>query len=138
MPSMRRVLVAAAVLAAATATASSAATPRATHGPLTGTWRGTLTGTVNGATRHERITITINGRETAGTWKVSSSCQGKLTLDSISNGYHHYRRHLASGSTCHGGDVDCLEREGAKVGDWITPRPNGWSRNGLLHRVSTS
>jgi hypothetical protein len=135
MPSMRRFLVVAAALAGMTAAASSAATPSAAHGPLTGTWTGVLSGSVNGVTRHERITITVNGRETAGTWKVSASCRGKLTLDSISNGYHHYLRHLASGSTCAGGDVDCLEREGANVGDWITPRPNGWNRNGVLHRV---
>lgn len=134
---MRRLLVILAVLAGATATAGSAATPRAVHGPLTGTWRGILTGTVNGVTHRQRITITINGRQTAGTWKVSASCQGKLTLDSISGGSHHYLRHLASGSTCPGGDVDCLWREGATVYDNITPRPGGWSRDGTLHRVPT-
>jgi len=116
-----------------TAAASSAATPRALHGPLTGTWRGLLT---NG-TRNERITISVNGRQTAGTWKVSTSCHGSLKLDSISNGYHHYRRHLAAGSTCAGGDVDCLERDGAKVADWVTPRSGGWARNGTLRRVRT-
>ena len=131
---MRRLLVIAAVLAALTAAASSAATPRATHGPLTGTWRGVLT---NG-TQKERLTITVNGRQTAGTWKVSASCHGPLTLDSISNGYHHYVRHLAPGSTCAGGDVDCLMRSGATVYDTITPRPNGWSRSGTLHRVHTT
>ncbi len=135
---MRRLLVIAAIVAGVTATTSSAATPRAAHGPLTGTWRGVLTGTLNGTTQHERITITVNGRQTAGTWKVSASCQGKLTLDSISNGYHHYRRHAANGSTCAGGDVDCLERQGANVFDTITPRPNGWSRSGMLHRVRTT
>jgi len=137
MRSMRHVLVAAVVLAGVTAAASSAATPRAAHGPLTGKWTGVLTGTRNGTTQHERITITVNGPEKGGTWKVSASCHGALTLDSISNGYHHYLRHLASGSTCHGGDIDCLERDGAKVADSITPRPNGWARSGTLHRVST-
>jgi hypothetical protein len=131
---MRRLLVTAAVLAGLTAAASSAAAPRATHGPLTGMWRGVL---ANG-TQTERITITVNGRQTAGTWKVSASCQGKLTLDSVSNGYHHYLRHVASGSTCAGGDVDCLMRSGASVYDTITPRPNGWSRSGTLHRVRTT
>jgi hypothetical protein len=135
MQTMRRFLVIFAVLAGATATASAAAAPRAAHGPLTGTWKGVLTGTLNGNTAHEHITITINGPQTAGTWKVSASCHGKLTLDSISNGYHHYLRHIAAGSTCVGGDIDCLEREGAKVGDWITPRSGGWARNGSLYRV---
>ena len=134
---MRRLLVIAAVLAGLTAAASSAATPRSTQTSLTGKWRGTLTGTVNGKTQHEPVTFTINSAQTAGTWKVSASCQGKLTLDSISNGYHHYRRHVASGSTCAGGDVDCLERTGAKVFDSVTPRANGWSRSGTLHRLAT-
>jgi hypothetical protein len=137
MLSMRRVLVIVAVLAGMTATAGSAATPRTVHGPLTGTWTGVLTGTVNSVTKHERITITINGAQTRGTWKRSASCHGTLTLDSISDGYHHYLRHVASGSACAGGDIDCLERNGAKVEDSITPRVNGWSRNGMLHRLST-
>jgi hypothetical protein len=135
MLSMRRLLVMMSVLAGLTATSSSAATPRAAHGPLTGTWTGALGGTRNGATQHERITITVNGRENAGTWKVGASCHGALTLDSISNGYHHYLRHLAPGSTCAGGDIDCLEREGAKVFDNVTPRPDGWNRSGTLHHV---
>ena len=122
------------MLACSTATVGSAATARAAHGPLTGKWTGVLT---NG-TQTERITITVNGRETGGTWKVNASCHGALTLDSISNGYHHYRRHLARGSTCVGGDIDCLERSGAKVADSVTPRPDGWSRSGTLHRVRTT
>ncbi len=133
MRSMRRLLVIVAVLAGATSAAGSAATLRTPHGPLTGTWRGVL----NGDTQKERITITVNGRESGGTWKVSASCHGALTLDSISNGYHHYRRHIARGSTCAGGDVDCLERDGANVADWVTPRPDGWARNGTLHRIRT-
>ncbi len=130
---MRRLLVAAAVLAALTATASAAATPRAAHGPLTGTWRGVLTD----GTHNEHITITVNARQNAGTWKVSASCHGKLSLDSISGGSHHFRRHLAAGSTCAGGDIDCLWPQGTAVYDNVTPRPNGWSRNGTLHRVRT-
>jgi hypothetical protein len=128
---LRRLLIAAVVLAGLTAAASSAATPRATHGPLTGTWRGVLS---NG-TRHERITLTVNSRQNAGTWKVSASCHGRLTLDSISGGSHHFRRHLAAGSTCAGGDIDCLWPDGTTVYDNVTPRPNGWARNGTLHRV---
>lgn len=128
---MRRLLVIGIVLAGLTATAGSAATPRATHGPLTGTWRRATNGT-----RKERLTITVNARQTAGTWKVSASCHGRLTLDGISGGSHHYRRHLASGSTCPGGDVDCLWPEGKTVYDNVTPRPNGWSRDGTLHRIT--
>ena len=135
MLSMRRVFVIVAVLAGVTTSASSAATA---HGPLTGTWKGVLSGSVNGVTKQEPITITIDGAQTAGTWKVSASCRGKLTLDSISGGSHHYLRHVASGSTCHGGDIDCLWPYGTTVYDNITPRPGGWSRNGTLHRVRTT
>jgi hypothetical protein len=135
---MRRLLVIVAVLAGAAAAAGSAGALGTAHGPLTGTWRGTLTGTRNGTTHHERITITVNGRQTAGTWKVGASCHGNLTLDSISGGSHHFRRHLASGSTCAGGDIDCLWREGTTVYDNVTPRPGGWARSGTLHRVTTA
>jgi len=128
---MGRLLLVVAVLAGATVATGSAATVRAAHGPLTGTWRGVLTD----GTQKEHITITVNGRETAGTWKVSASCSGTLKLDSISNGYHHFRRHVASGSTCPGGDIDCLQRDGAKIEDSVTKRPDGWSRSGELHRV---
>jgi hypothetical protein len=124
------------VLAGLTATATSAAAPLASHGPLTGTWKGVLTGSFNGTTRKEPLTITINGAQTAGTWKVSAGCHGKLTLDSISGGSHHYLRHLSSGSTCHGGDIDCLW-PGKTVYDNVTPRVNGWNRSGTLHRVTT-
>jgi hypothetical protein len=131
---MRRFLAIVAVLAGVTAASSSAATP---HGPLTGTWKGVLTGTVNGVTKQQQITFTINGGQTAGTWKVRPNCHGTLTLDSISNGYHHYLRHIASGSTCAGGDVDCLKRVGTKMFDAVTPRPHGWGRSGTLHRFTT-
>jgi len=134
MPLVHRLLVAAVVLVGLTTTASSAATPRATHGPLTGTWKGVL----SDGTKKEPLTITVNGRQNAGTWKVSASCHGKLTLDSISDGSHHFRRHLASGSTCAGGDIDCLWPYGKTVYDNVTPRPGGWSRNGTLHRVKTA
>jgi hypothetical protein len=135
---MRRFVVIVAVLAGLTATASSAATPRATQSSLAGKWRGTLTGTVHGTTRHEQVTFTINSSQTAGTWKVSASCQGKLTLVDISGGSHHFRRHLASGSTCAGGDIDCLWPHGTTIYDNVTPRPNGWNRSGTLHRLSTT
>ncbi len=137
-----RVSLVIAMLAAATAAAGSAATPgtaRATRANgsvvLTGKWTGVLTGSVNGSVRRERITIVVNARQTAGSWKVSSSCRGSLTLHNISDGYHHYRRHLASGASCRGGDIDCLQRDGANVIDSVTPRAGGWARNGTLHRV---
>lgn len=123
------------LVAAIGASGSSPARATARGGVLTGTWSGVLSGTVAGMTRHERIRIVVDARETGGSWRVSASCHGTLTLDSISNGYHHYRRRLAAGSTCAGGDVDCLEREGPNVADWVTPRPNGWARNGTLRRV---
>lgn len=94
-----------------------------------------LSGSVNGSTRHQRITIVVNRRQTGGRWKVSHTCRGKLTLDSISGGSHHYLRHVARGSTCPGGDIDCLWRTGAGIYDNVTPRADGWDRDGTLHRV---
>jgi hypothetical protein len=127
-----------AVAVACISAASVAAARTSRGGPLTGTWSGYIAGKPGSGVKRRHIVIVVNAKETGGSWELSATCHGPLTLDSISNGYHHYLRHLARGSTCAGGDVDCLEREGAKVGDWITPRPNGWSRNGLLHRVRTA
>jgi hypothetical protein len=104
-------------------------------GVLSGTWRGTLSGSAYGSVRRERILIVVNARESAGRWKVSRTCHGSLSLDSVSGGYHHYRRRVASGASCLGGDIDCLMRVGANVSDWVTPRPGGYARNGTLHRV---
>jgi len=136
------VLVIAALLVGATATAGSAATPGiaramrlSQRGLLTGTWTGTLTGSARGSIHQERILIVVNTHESAGSWKVSPTCHGSLTLDSISGGYHHYRRRVASGGSCLGGDIDCLMRTGAKMYDSVTPRPGGYALTGSLHRV---
>jgi len=104
-------------------------------GALSGTWAGTLSGSAYGSIHRERILIVVNARESAGRWKVSPTCHGSLTLDSVSGGYHHYLRHVASGASCLGGDIDCLRRVGAKVSDWVTPRPGATALNGSLHRV---
>lgn len=130
-----RLFLAIAVLAAAAGFGAAPGKSVSGSRVLAGAWAGVLSGSVNGSVRRERIRIFVNARETAGTWQVSATCHGRLTLDSISNGYHHYRRHLAAGSSCAGGDVDCLEREGTGVADVITPRPGGWARQGTLHRV---
>lgn len=104
-------------------------------GVLTGTWAGTLSGSAGGKVLRQRIRIVVNAHESAGSWKVSPTCHGSLTLDSVSGGYHHYRRRVASGASCLGGDIDCLMRIGANLGDWVTPRPGAYSLNGVLHRV---
>lgn len=133
-----RLLVVGALLAGASAATGSAATTRASgSAALSGTWSGVLNGSVGGSARRERIRIVVNARETGGSWKVSGSCYGTLTLDSISNGYHHYRRHVAPHATCPGGDVDCLQRVGTRVMDSVTPRAGGWGRSGTLRRVRT-
>lgn len=137
----RLMVVIAAVFVGATAVGSAAApsmarTTRVSRsGVLTGTWKGTLSGSAGGSIRRERILIVVNARESAGRWKVSSTCHGSLTLDSVSGGYHHYRRRVASGASCHGGDIDCLMRIGANLSDWVTPRPGGYARGGTLRRV---
>ena len=61
---------------------------------------------------------------------------GPLTLDSISNGYHHHLRKLARGSACVGGDIDCLEPIGPNVYDAVTSHLGGeYDSSGTLRRV---
>lgn len=135
-----------AVIAAALVGATVAAGPAARSGMarttqvsrtgvLSGTWKGTLSGPAGAGIHRERIVIVVNARESAGRWHVSSTCHGRLTLDSVSGGYHHYRRRVASGASCRGGDVDCLMRVGAKLYDSVTPRRGGYARSGTLRRV---
>ena len=82
--------------------------------------------------------IVVNAKQTGGSWKLSGGCNGPLTLDSISNGYHHYLRKPARGSTCAAGDIDCLKRVGANVYDAVTSHKGGeYDSSGTLHRVRT-
>jgi hypothetical protein len=108
----------------------------ARSGPLSGTWSGYLSGAAGSGLGHHHIRIFVNAGETGGSWRLSASCHGRLTLDSISDGYHHYRRRLASGATCAGGDIDCLKRAGANVYDAVTSHQGGeYDLTGTLHRV---
>jgi hypothetical protein len=113
---------------------AAGAAPGNYGGALAGTWAGVLTGS-SGTVRDKRIAIVLNADERAGTWKLSATCHGRLTLDSVSGGYHHYRRRLSSGATCAGGDVDCLMRLGDNLYDAVTPRPGGAALSGTLRRV---
>ena len=127
------ICVAGATTALARAGARSAA--RTHHSdPLSGSWSGYIG---SGSTR-QRMQITINARETAGTWKIGASCHGALTLDSISDGFHHFLRHANAGN-CGGGDIDCLKRDGADLYDAVTARLGGaWDTSGTLKRVRLS
>ena len=133
----RAVLLAAVLCTVGTASAFAATTSRGLarvshRGSLSGNWVGYIG---SGASR-QRMAITINARETAGTWRLSARCYGRLTLDSISDGYHHYRRHAASGVSCAGGDVDCLKPAGADLYDAVTSHLGGsWDTSGTLKRV---
>ncbi|MBV8079596.1 MAG: hypothetical protein JO186_04380 [Actinobacteria bacterium] len=119
------------VVAAICAGATSSALAGATGEPLAGTWTGVIAGHPG-----YRMVIVVNARETGGSWRVSAACQGSLTLQSISNGYHHYLRKLASGATCAGGDVDCLKRTGVNLYDAVTSHLGGaWDTSGTLRRV---
>lgn len=105
-------------------------------GQLTGTWRGYISGSPGSGVKREHMRIVVNASETGGSWKISATCHGPLTLDSISDGYHHYRRKVAHGSTCPGGDVDCLKRMGANVYDAVTSHRGGeYDSSGTLRRV---
>jgi hypothetical protein len=125
------------IVAAIFAVTPAAATGRdKVGGPLTGTWSGYIAGQSGSGVKRERIVIVVNVRETGGIWKLSDTCQGPLTLESISGGYHHFLRKLAPGSTCAGGDVDCLKRVGADVYDAVTSHLGGaYGSDGTLHRV---
>jgi hypothetical protein len=122
---------------AALAAAPVAASAGQTHpGPLSGTWSGSIAGNPGSAVKRQHIVIVVNARQTGGSWKISASCRGPLTLDSISNGYHHYLRHLAHGSSCAGGDIDCLKRAGANVYDAVTSHLGGaYDSAGTLRRA---
>jgi hypothetical protein len=121
------------VVVAICAVTAAAAMGRTHSGPLTGTWSGYISG---GGVKRQHIVIVVNAAETGGSWELSSSCRGPLTLDSISGGFHHYRRRLARGSTCAGGDVDCLERVGANLYDAVTARAgSAWDESGMLRRA---
>ena len=126
-------LAVAGIFAAASGGALGTTTRR---GPLTGTWSGVIAGHPGSGVGRQHIRITINARETGGRWRLSGTCHGRLTLDSISNGYHHFRRRLAQGSTCQGGDIDCLKPAGANVYDAVTSHRGGeYDASGTLHRV---
>ena len=128
-----------AVLAAFAGASGTAAGSAGRAGPLTGTWSGFIAGQPGSDVKRRHIVITVNRKETGGSWKLSDACHGMLTLDSISNGYHHYLRKIARGSTCRGGDIDCLKRVGANVYDAVTARRGGeYDVTGTLRRVRTS
>ncbi len=132
--SRRRLLVGLVVGCAATASAAVARTPHA--GPLSGTWSGSLSGQTAHGVKREHIAIVVNAKQTGGTWRLSNSCHGPLTLDSISNGYHHYLRRRGRGSTCTPGDIDCLMRVGANVYDTVTARAgSAYAPSGTLRRA---
>ncbi len=121
---------------AGTAGAVARSAPRgsltaAHRGPLSGDW----VGYIGSGSGRQRMTIMINAGETGGSWRLSASCYGRLTLDSISGGYHHYRRHAARGASCAGGDVDCLKRAGAELYDAVTSHLGGsWDTSGTFKR----
>jgi len=121
-----------AVAAAFLATAVTAFGSPSRGGPLTGTWSGFIAG--SGQRQH--ILITVNAKQTGGSWKLSNTCQGSLTLDTISGGYHHYLRKPTGGSRCAGGDIDCLKRVGGNVYDAVTSHRGGeYDVGGTLRRV---
>jgi hypothetical protein len=113
---------------------AAGAAPRNSGGAFAGTWAGVLTGS-SGGVHNERIVIVVNAGESSGTWTLSTTCRGRLTLDSISGGYHHFRRRVSSGAACAGGDVDCLMLVGVNLYDSVTPHPGGVALSGTLRRV---
>jgi hypothetical protein len=127
------------VVAVACAVTATAAVGRTYGGPLTGTWSGYIARQAGRSIKRQHIGIVLNAKETGGSWELSRTCHGPLTLDSISNGYHHYLRKLARGSTCAGGDIDCLKRIGPNIYDAVTSHLGGaYDSSGTLRRVRSS
>jgi hypothetical protein len=103
-----------------------------THGGrLTGTWSGYITA----GPKRQHMVIVVNATETGGSWRLGPRCYGPLKLQDISSGYHHYLRERGRGSTCSGGDVDCLKPVGANVYDAVTSVGAGYFQSGTLQRV---
>jgi hypothetical protein len=126
------------VVGALFAVMAVAAAGRTQGGPLTGTWSGYITGPADSGVKRHHIVIVVNARETGGSWAISASCHGPLRLESVSGGYHHYLRKLARGSTCPGGDIDCLKRVGVNAYDAITSHLGGaYDSSATLRRVRT-
>ena len=99
---------------------------------MAGRWIGYLAG----AAARNQIVIVVNRAETGGNWWISASCHGALTLDSISDGYHHFLRRAAVGSTCTGGDIDCVRRSGARLYDTVTANEGGeYDTSGTLRQI---
>jgi hypothetical protein len=106
-------------------------------GKLTGTWSGYIAGRPGSGSKRQHMRVVVNAKETGGSWKISATCYGALTLDNVSNGYHHYFRKLARGATCARGYVDCLKREGANIYDAVTSPSGEYDSGGTLRRVSS-
>jgi hypothetical protein len=116
--------------------ASTVAARTTRGGPLSGTWSGYIAGKPGSGVKRQHIVVVVNAKETGGSWKLSASCHGPLTLDSISNGYHHYLRRRGRGVKCAVGDIDCLKRAGANVYDAVTSHRGGeYDSSGTLRRV---
>jgi hypothetical protein len=125
-----------AVAVACVSAASVAAARTSRGGPLTGTWSGYIAGKPGSGVKRRHIVIVVNAKETGGSWELSATCHGPLTLDSISNGYHHYLRRRGRGVKCAVGDIDCLKRAGANVYDAVTSHRGGeYDVTGTLRRV---
>ena len=103
---------------------------------LQGAWWGTLEPSEGSTAVPEQITLKVNRAETKGSWSISPSCHGKLVLQSISNGFHHYERlparRVASG--CDAGGVDCLWLDGTQVQDIYVSANGDEDSSGLFSR----
>jgi hypothetical protein len=101
----------------------------ASHSPtaIAGKWSGTVAGRL--------LTVKVAPKEERGTWSLSATCHGILKLESISNGFHHFYRIAAAGTTCapsETGGVDCLMREGSALLD-LYAAPEGGGSGDLVH-----
>lgn len=107
----------------------------AASGPLVGTWSGSLIPASGSHAARRQITVTVNPGERTGSWRIGASCSGKLRLQSISWGYHHFYRLAGANRGCAPTGIDCLKRAGSRLVDEFTSNSGAADADGSFRRL---
>jgi hypothetical protein len=128
-------LAAALVVAGALAVTGTGTGDAATATSIVGTWSGELTPSAGSHAPRYRFTVVVYRGERAGTWRIGARCAGRLRLEDISNGYHHYFRVAGANAKCAAPGVDCLMRSGAHMVDVFVSNSGRVNSSGTFRRV---
>jgi len=105
---------------------------------IVGTWSGYITPSPGSHASRQRFFVVVDPGERAGRWRIGARCSGTLSLENISDGYHHFYRLAGANAGCAPLGVDCLKRAGAQVED-VFSSGSGWGDSTIyLRRVSLS